>query len=263
MYSVLHLTFEIPTTSSAWKEKAPVQEELFGIERLVQHVQSLATTQPVTSRPQRVPSLRGRLDDNAEVLLAVYRASAAELRSGRGAVSAPGWLHDKHHLVEALVCEIWDDFPIGYYHRLPKLGNGPFAGYPRVFGLAGAFVAVAADVYSVAPHVGRGGWTWYTGAVGWVYRAGVEGDLGIPREGGLVDCRAKCSGRGARVRGDGKPEGLPLRSRVEVLSPDIGGEPRTALDGLALPNAEGAVHLPLDEGRHSLHILGDIRTGVP
>ena len=32
--------------------------------------------------------------------------------------------------------------------------------------------AVAADVYSVAPHVGRGGWTWYTGSAGWMYRAG-------------------------------------------------------------------------------------------
>ena len=31
---------------------------------------------------------------------------------------------------------------------------------------------VAADVYSVAPHVGRGGWTWYTGSAGWLYRAG-------------------------------------------------------------------------------------------
>ena len=30
---------------------------------------------------------------------------------------------------------------------------------------------IAADVYSVAPHVGRGGWTWYTGAAGWLYRA--------------------------------------------------------------------------------------------
>jgi cyclic beta-1,2-glucan synthetase len=42
---------------------------------------------------------------------------------------------------------------------------------------------VAADVYSVAPHVGRGGWTWYTGSAAWMYRAGVEGILGIRREG--------------------------------------------------------------------------------
>jgi cyclic beta-1,2-glucan synthetase len=43
--------------------------------------------------------------------------------------------------------------------------------------------AVAADVYSVEPHAGRGGWTWYTGAAGWMYRAGIDGILGIRREG--------------------------------------------------------------------------------
>ena len=42
---------------------------------------------------------------------------------------------------------------------------------------------VAADVYSVAPHVGRGGWTWYTGSAAWMYRAGIEGLLGITRRG--------------------------------------------------------------------------------
>ncbi len=36
-----------------------------------------------------------------------------------------------------------------------------------------------ADVYSEAPHVGRGGWTWYTGSAGWMYRAGVEWILGF------------------------------------------------------------------------------------
>jgi cyclic beta-1,2-glucan synthetase len=42
---------------------------------------------------------------------------------------------------------------------------------------------VAADVYSVAPHVGRGGWTWYTGSAGWMYRAGIEGLLGLRKHG--------------------------------------------------------------------------------
>src|SRR5690606_31766338 len=31
---------------------------------------------------------------------------------------------------------------------------------------------IAADVYAVSPHAGRGGWTWYTGAAGWLYRVG-------------------------------------------------------------------------------------------
>jgi cyclic beta-1,2-glucan synthetase len=46
---------------------------------------------------------------------------------------------------------------------------------------------VAADVYSVAPHAGRGGWTWYTGSAGWMYRAGLEWILGFQvRAGKLV-----------------------------------------------------------------------------
>jgi cellobiose phosphorylase len=42
---------------------------------------------------------------------------------------------------------------------------------------------VAADVYGVAPHVGRGGWTWYTGSAGWMYQLLVESLLGIHLEG--------------------------------------------------------------------------------
>jgi cellobiose phosphorylase len=42
---------------------------------------------------------------------------------------------------------------------------------------------VAADVYGVAPHIGRGGWTWYTGSAGWMYRLLTETLLGVHREG--------------------------------------------------------------------------------
>ncbi len=42
---------------------------------------------------------------------------------------------------------------------------------------------VAGDVYGEPPHVGRGGWTWYTGASGWLYRAGVEWMLGFRLKG--------------------------------------------------------------------------------
>jgi len=41
---------------------------------------------------------------------------------------------------------------------------------------------VAADVYAVEPHVGRGGWTWYTGSAGWMYRLIVESLLGVHLE---------------------------------------------------------------------------------
>jgi len=42
---------------------------------------------------------------------------------------------------------------------------------------------MSADVYAVSPHVGRGGWTWYTGSSGWIYRAGLEYILGFQKNG--------------------------------------------------------------------------------
>jgi cyclic beta-1,2-glucan synthetase len=46
--------------------------------------------------------------------------------------------------------------------------------------------ALAADVYSCPPWVGRGGWTWYTGSAAWMWRLGVEAILGLQREDGHV-----------------------------------------------------------------------------
>ncbi len=48
---------------------------------------------------------------------------------------------------------------------------------------------LAADVYGVAPHVGRGGWTWYTGSAGWMYRLLTESLLGLHRDGTRLSLR--------------------------------------------------------------------------
>ena len=45
---------------------------------------------------------------------------------------------------------------------------------------------VAADVYSTPSHKGRGGWTWYTGSAGWMYRLGLEAILGLRRVGDVL-----------------------------------------------------------------------------
>ncbi|MEO8010608.1 MAG: glycosyl hydrolase family 65 protein, partial [Dokdonella sp.] len=58
----------------------------------------------------------------------------------------------------------------------------------------------AADVYAIEPHVGRGGWTWYTGSAGWFYRLIIESLLGIHREGDRlrIDPRLPASWPGFR-----------------------------------------------------------------
>jgi cyclic beta-1,2-glucan synthetase len=45
---------------------------------------------------------------------------------------------------------------------------------------------VCADVYSAPAHIGRGGWTWYTGSAGWMYRTAIEGILGITLHGTVL-----------------------------------------------------------------------------
>jgi cyclic beta-1,2-glucan synthetase len=46
---------------------------------------------------------------------------------------------------------------------------------------------LAGDVYGAPPHVGRGGWTWYSGAAGWLYRTGVEALLGLKQRGNELE----------------------------------------------------------------------------
>jgi cyclic beta-1,2-glucan synthetase len=49
--------------------------------------------------------------------------------------------------------------------------------------------SVAGDVYDHPSHRGRGGWTWYTGSAGWLYRVALEGILGLERRGGVFTLR--------------------------------------------------------------------------
>jgi cyclic beta-1,2-glucan synthetase len=111
---------------------------------------------------------------------------------------------------------------------------------------------VAADVYSVPPHAGRGGWTWYTGSAGWMYRAGVEGILGICREGGFLvidPCIPDTwPGFEATVTMDS------TRYEIHVEAADELDVTRAVLDGASLECGDGRVRVPLDAGSHKLLI---------
>jgi cyclic beta-1,2-glucan synthetase len=131
----------IPKKASPWDNETPVREELFSVERLETHARSLAVAQIVAGKTTRGLPLSARLADNGAVLLSAYRSIVAAIDEGRAITPASEWLIDNYHLVERQVRQISTDLPPGYYRQLPKLVTGPFAGYPRVFGLAWAFVA--------------------------------------------------------------------------------------------------------------------------
>ena len=119
----------------------PIRAELFSIERLEQHAESLAAAQRVTTTPRKGRPLLARVLDNGRVLLESYRAVAQAIREERAITPAAEWLVDNYHIVDEQLREIRDDLPPGFYRELPKLAEGHLRGYPRVYGLAWAFVA--------------------------------------------------------------------------------------------------------------------------
>ena len=126
---------------SPWTSDEILRAELFSIERLEQHAASLAVAQRVTKRPIARRTLGVRLRDNEAVLLAAYRDIAAATGEGRAISPAAEWLLDNYHIVEEQIREIREDLPPSFYRLLPKLADGPLNGYPRVLGVAWAFVA--------------------------------------------------------------------------------------------------------------------------
>ncbi|HKQ23804.1 MAG TPA: glucoamylase family protein [Burkholderiales bacterium] len=110
---------------------------------------------------------------------------------------------------------------------------------------------VAADVYAVAPHTGRGGWSWYTGSAGWMYRLIVESLLGLTRAGEKL-CLAPCLPEDW--------EGFTVRYRfrqtvyhIAVLRIGTGdSEPGVTVDGVE--QHDGAIPLIDDHKEHSVQV---------
>ncbi|HEX2707836.1 MAG TPA: hypothetical protein VHM66_07500, partial [Solirubrobacterales bacterium] len=119
----------------------PILAELFSVERLEQHARTLAVAQTVTDTPYRGPDILPRVAENGRILLEAYRVLASAIKEERSITPAAEWLVDNFHVVDEQVREIRDDLPHDYYWKLPKLAEGHLEGYPRVLGLAWAYIA--------------------------------------------------------------------------------------------------------------------------
>jgi cellobiose phosphorylase len=110
---------------------------------------------------------------------------------------------------------------------------------------------MAADVYFGEPHQGRGGWTWYTGSAGWMYRLIMESLLGLRVEGEVLYIEPV-------LPPDWEGYSLSYRHRetdyqITVHAPSEGSGPRHVLINGELINSD---RLPLvdDGGEHRVDI---------
>ncbi len=114
---------------------------------------------------------------------------------------------------------------------------------------------VAADVYAVEPHAGRGGWTWYTGSAGWMQRAGIESILGLRILGASMHfdpCIPKAwPGFGITLRYHS------ARYDIEVENPSgvCRGVVLTELDGGARQASHAGIPLVNDGAIHRLRVV--------
>lgn len=123
---------------------------------------------------------------------------------------------------------------------------------------------VCADLYSAPGHVGRGGWTWYTGSAGWMYRTGVEGILGIERRGPhlSIDPCIPRAWPGFEVT---YKHGAS-RYHIAVENPQrVGrGVVRATLDEREIESSPCAIALADDGSYHCVRVtLGNVAAGAP
>jgi cyclic beta-1,2-glucan glucanotransferase len=120
---------------------------------------------------------------------------------------------------------------------------------------------IAADVYSVPPHNGRGGWTWYTGSAGWMYRLCVEAILGLHREGDTLRIEPRISSTWPGYEVDYRYADTTYTFEVENPDNVEQGILKIDLDGESLPS--NVVSLINDRKTHKVVILlGNVRSDV-
>jgi cyclic beta-1,2-glucan synthetase len=118
---------------------------------------------------------------------------------------------------------------------------------------------VAADVYGVPPHVGRGGWSWYTGSAGWMYRVAVESVLGLRLENGCTLVLKPCIPPDwPAFQIDYRLADGTTRLIIDVKNPPGGGRVVSArMDDRPLTVANGAARVPLrlDGATHRVEVV--------
>ena len=112
-----------------------LRAELFSIEQLKRHAVTLAGRHKIDPRPP-ADKLLPRLADNARVLLAAYDVVTAAATPGQRIVPAEAWLLDNFYLIEQQITLARRHLPRGYSRQLPRLADGPSAGFPRIYDLA-------------------------------------------------------------------------------------------------------------------------------
>ena len=122
---------------------------LFSHEQLESHALALAAAHTLSADPRRARPLLPRLDESATRLEHAYQFLSTIARSDPQPVASEDWLRDNYHVVQDQIREVRQDLPRNFYLELPKLVQGPYEGYPRVYLIARELIAHTAGRFDL------------------------------------------------------------------------------------------------------------------
>ena len=128
------------TAGARATDARPLRSELLSAEQLSAHAVEMADWYDVEMGGGD-DRLLPRLAENEAILVETFSLITAALEKNRRIAPASEWLLDNFYLVEEQVRTARRHLPLGYSRRLPRLKNGPLAGYPRVYFLARELIA--------------------------------------------------------------------------------------------------------------------------
>ncbi|MCE9590213.1 MAG: cyclic beta 1-2 glucan synthetase [Planctomycetes bacterium] len=111
---------------------------------------------------------------------------------------------------------------------------------------------VAADIYTTPSHAGQGGWTWYTGSAGWMYRLITESLLGVKVQGDRLSLAPVLPTGWTSYSVSYRFHDTPYEISVKVVGPETWVTRKMTVDGVE--QADGVVHLVNDEATHRVAV---------
>jgi cyclic beta-1,2-glucan synthetase len=158
---------------------------------------------------QAMDSVRVRLVDVDNRLIRLFTPAFDQTDRDPGYIKGypPGIRENGGQYTHAALWYVWalaemgkSDLAYELFSLLNPINHSDTPSKARHYGVEP--YVIAADIYGEAPHTGQGGWTWYTGSSGWMYRLGVEAILGLHREGNHLRIEPRASSKWAQYEVD-------------------------------------------------------------
>ncbi|HKL20087.1 MAG TPA: glucoamylase family protein [Halalkalibaculum sp.] len=125
---------------------APETQVHFNKQYLEQEVRELASEQVVTLSKKPLQKIDPILSSSREVLTEAYRELASAAKKQKELSTAGEWLIDNFYIIQEQIVELKEDLPYTYYEKLPRLSEGPYRGFPRIYELVQKLAAISDNI---------------------------------------------------------------------------------------------------------------------